>query len=264
MNDLNYLRKQAGLPPLVEVTNADITRALAEIHQRMLADKLDESIYSMLKATLATVGQKGSKANKAAAERATKLSGDIRKLYKETEAKQQLRLLYKQFTVMLTTLEKVDDGTKDLQDKDPDLKREIELFQKLISRITVDLQARAGVSVAVQEAFTEAELPMLLETFLTEAAHAKKYHVKYHVEPDKTMRHGIFHGHTLQNVVGMMAYGGYTVHSIEHADDHDGDDNDTPAPAVAPASAAPAAVSGGGDAGAASSGGGDAGGGSVA
>lgn len=168
MNEINYLRKQAGLPLLVEVTDADITRALGEVHARMLAGKLDESIYSMLKATLATVGQKGSKANKAAAERATKLSGDIRKLYKETEAKAQLRLMYKQFTVLLTTLEKIDDGTKDLQDKDADIKREIELFQRLISRITVDLQARAGVSVAVQEAFTEDELATLLEQFMQE------------------------------------------------------------------------------------------------
>jgi hypothetical protein len=168
MNEINYLRKQAGLPLLAEVSDADITRALTEVQARMTAGQLDESVYSTLKAILATVGQKGSKAGKAAAEKAKKLPGTIRALYKETENKEQLRLLYRQFTVMLNTLDKIDSGTKNLQDKDPDIKREIDLFQRLISRITVDLQARAGASVAVAEAFSEDELSALMEVFLAE------------------------------------------------------------------------------------------------
>lgn len=170
MNDnINYLRKHAGLPLLEEVSGADITRALDRVQALADEDQLDESTYSTLKAILATVGQKDSKSHQTATVRAKKLPGTIQELYKETEAKEQLRLMYKRFMQIITELETIDAGTEKIQERDIEIRRWVDLFQRLISRVTVDLQARAGAAVAVKESIAEDDINYLLE----QAASAK-------------------------------------------------------------------------------------------
>jgi hypothetical protein len=246
MNHLNYLRKQAGLPLLAEVSDADISRALTEVAARAAEDRLAEDTFSVMKAILATVGQGDSKAGQAAAARATKLPGTIKALYKETEVKAELRMMYKQFTVMLNVLDKINDGTKTIREADPEIKKELELFTNLMHRTIDTMQTRAGVSIKVKEAYTADEMVALSEQFLAEKVEGmKRYRVTHHVYAPS-------HSHAVQ----MFGYGGIwgapPPHAVE-VDDHDGDDHDTPAPASAApsdagAAAAAAPVSSGGTA----------------
>jgi hypothetical protein len=170
MNNLNYMRKIAGLPLLIEtIVKTDLGMALTELASQADAELLTEDQISTLKAVLATVGQKGSKAGKTAADMAKKLPDTIKKMYKEPEVKAELRVLYKQVTTMLNSLEKMLNDTKGLQERDPELKKEIDLFQALIGRTILTLQARAGLSVAVTESFEEDDLANLLSTFVEQA-----------------------------------------------------------------------------------------------
>jgi hypothetical protein len=180
MNNLNYMRKIAGLPLLIEtIVKTDLGMALTELASQADAELLTEDQISTLKAVLATVGQKGSKAGKTAADMAKKLPDTIKKMYKEPEVKAELRVLYKQVTTMLNSLEKMLNDTKGLQERDPELKKEIDLFQALIGRTILTLQARAGLSVAVTESFEEDDLVSLLDAFVLEELIVEKELVEY-------------------------------------------------------------------------------------
>lgn len=166
MSQVNELLKLAGVKHADRLTEDQIDRAVGQLAKDVVLDgQLKEGIFSTLKAILATVGQKGSKAGKAAAEKAAKLPSTLKALYKETEVKDQLRVLYRQFNVMLTTMDKITGTTKTIQEKDPEIKRELELFTNLLRRTIDSLQARAGLSVTVKEAFAADELDELLQQF---------------------------------------------------------------------------------------------------
>lgn len=166
MSQVNELLKLAGVKPANKLTEAQVEQAVSQLAKDAAIDgQVNEGVFSTLKAILATVGQAGSKAGKAAAEKAAKLPSTIKALYKETEVKDQLRILYRSFNTMLTTLDKVTSTTKTIQEKDPEIKRELELFTGLMRRTIDSLQARAGLSVAVKEGFAADELATLLQLF---------------------------------------------------------------------------------------------------
>ena len=156
MTDMTRLRMLSGIQPpatpVLEQLKADKAIAMAAYDQLIMAaeqgQQLDEGLFTNLKATFATLGHLTGASIKKVSDAAKKATDQVKEIYTNNKAKAELELLVKSIKKVIADFEGIEKDSATIISKDPEVKKEMELFATVLQKLLGTLQIRLAMSKA--------------------------------------------------------------------------------------------------------------------
>lgn len=158
MTDLNRMRELAGFHPkrdLVTELKASRAQIIADydklIKQVENGYQINEGFFTSLTAALKTVGQATKAGAKAAAEKAAKLSSNLRNMYLDNKAQAELKNMIDSIARLNHTLDGIEKEAPTVLSKDSEVKTAMGLLKDVLVKVIDQLSARIAVPSAQAE-----------------------------------------------------------------------------------------------------------------
>lgn len=144
----------SGIPqpqaPIAEQLKADKAIAMAAYDQLIMAaeqgQQLDEGLFTNLKATFATLGHLTGASIKKVSDAAKKVTDQVKEIYTNNKAKAELDMLVKSIKKVIADFEEIEKDSATIMSKDPEVKKEMELFSVILQKLLGTLQVRLELS----------------------------------------------------------------------------------------------------------------------
>lgn len=158
MTDINRIRALAGFHPkrdLVAELKASRNQLMADydrvIKQVENGAQLDEGFFTSLTTALKTVGHASKTGAKVAAEKAKKLSNNLRNMYLDNAAQAELKNMIDSIARLNHTLEGIEKEAPTVLEKDSEVKTALGLLKDVLVKVIDQLSARIAVPTAASE-----------------------------------------------------------------------------------------------------------------
>ena len=151
MIDVYRLRELSGMHPqhkMLAELQADKAATMALYDQLIIEAQqnvaINEGLFTALKATLANVGQLGAAGAKS---KETKpVDEAIKRVYKNPKIVEELDLLIKNVKAAITTFETIEKDAAEIIKSDPEIAKEMKLFNTLFEKLLETLSSRLVIA----------------------------------------------------------------------------------------------------------------------
>lgn len=172
MSDLDRLKQLSGRDPSSEQVGQlteEMNRLTKEYEAAIFALKsgkqIDEGLFTSLVAAAKTAQTLSSGGTKKIADAVKKVSAQVKTLYLDAKAQQELKVLVKELSTLVMKFDDLSNKVPTIMKRDPDVNKEMIYFQKLFYALINTLQSR----VAIKEGLTDqAEIEAVIAEMLKE------------------------------------------------------------------------------------------------
>jgi hypothetical protein len=168
--DTTRLKQLSGVHPqraVLEELRADRQQIVAAYDQVIReveqGKQLDEGLFTSLKATLATVGQLGAAGAKKVKDAAKKIADDVKEIYLDNKAREELTQLVKNMKKVGAEFEKMEKDSVNIIQRDEEIREAMKIFMNLFKKTAELLAARQSLAMKTEGLLDQQPFPTLTD-----------------------------------------------------------------------------------------------------